>query len=325
MMPPTRETLLDLYRAMAHIRACDEVIRNALISGRIMFFYFPITGHEAIAAAMSQALRKDDHLVVTYRGVHHQLAKGVPFAGILGEMTGKSTAMSDGKCGTMHVCMPEIGMMLSSGIVGGTLPPAAGMALASKIRKDGRVTMCFFGDGAINTGSFHEAMNFAAVYELPVVFVCENNRYAETTPTHHTYKGTITGRADAYAIPAETVDGYDPIAVHRAMSAAVARARDGGGPSLIEATCFRYYGHYFGDPMITVPKDELAAEMAKDPFKSFTGQLVESGTFSAEELQRIKADADAEAQAVLAANLAAPPVSRDGMLERTYANPISVN
>lgn len=321
---PSRADLLALYKTIAHIRACDEVIRTGISRGRLTYFYFPVTGHEAVAAGVSQALKKDDYLVVTYRGMHHQLAKGVSFESILGEMTGKSTAVSGGKSGAMHICVPEVGLMMTTGIVGGGLAPAVGLALANKVRRDKRVTVCCFGDGAINTGSFHEALNLAAVWQLPVVFVCENNRFAENTPTHLTYRGTITGRAQAYTIRAETVDGYDPVAVYGAVRAAVARALNGEGPSLIEATCFRFFGHYFGDQMLAVPPEQLKAEREKDPFLTYKSALVQLGYFTEQELNDIKAKADAEAKAVLERNVAAPGADPKSVFEGAYSNPIHV-
>jgi pyruvate dehydrogenase E1 component alpha subunit len=319
----SREQLHRIYRTMASIQACDEAIRDNVAKGRLIFFYFPVAGHEAIAATLSAVLQKDDYLAVTYRGFHHQLAKGVPFAAILGEMTGKATALHGGRSGAMHVCDPSIGMMMTSGIVGGTVPPAVGLACASQIRKDGRVTVCVLGDGAINQGAFHEAANLASVWKLPIVFLCENNQFAETTPTHHTYRGSITGRAAAYEIPAETVNGYDPSALFGPLSRAVARARSGDGPTLIDATCFRYWGHYFGDPMVTVPKDLLESERKKDPMESFTRHLISQHGFADEELSRIRSHAAEEARAVIEANISAPPVNPDGMLHEAYANPIA--
>jgi pyruvate dehydrogenase E1 component alpha subunit len=321
-MSPNREQLLAMYRTLVRIRASDEAIRGGIAAGKLIFFYFPVMGHEAIAAALSQALRAEDYLAVTYRGFHHQLARGIPFASILGEMTGKAGAIHGGRGGPMHICAPENGLMMTSGIVGATVPPAVGMAWASQVKKDRRVTVAVLGDGAMNQGSVHEGMNLASTWKLPVLFLCENNKFAETTPTYETFRGRFTDRAKALGIPAQTVDGYDPVALFEAFSAAAERARAGEGPSFIDAECYRYFGHYFGDPMITVPKEELAAEMKKDPVPAFTARLVEGHGFQADELTSIKAQAEEEARAVVAANVAAAPVSAQGLFEGAYANPI---
>lgn len=320
---PSRDQLLAMYRTLVRIRACDEAIRSGIAGGKLIFFYFPVAGHEAIPAALSQALRPDDYLAVTYRGFHHQIARGVPFAGILGEMTGKATAIHAGRGGPMHICDPSKGLMMTTGIVGATVPPAVGMAWASQVRADGRVTVAVLGDGAMNQGSVHEGMNLASTWKLPIVFICENNKFAETTPTHETFRGRLVDRATALGMSAQTVDGFDPIAMFGALTAAVARARDGGGPTLIDAECYRFYGHYFGDPMITVPKDELAAAVKKDPVETYAATLASQHGFDAAQLAGIRAEAVEDAKAVVAASIAAPPVSSDGLFEGAYANPIA--
>lgn len=320
---PTRDQLLGMYRMLVRIRASDEAIRAGIAGGKLIFFYFPVAGHEAIPAALSQVIRPDDYLAVTYRGFHHQFARGVSFPGILGEMTGKATAIHGGRGGPMHICDPAKGLMMTTGIVGATVPPAVGMAWASQVRKDGRVTICVLGDGAMNQGAVHEGMNLASTWKLPVVFICENNRFAETTPTHETFRGTLTGRATALGFAAQTVDGYDPIALFGALSIAVDRARAGDGPTLIDAECFRYFGHYFGDPMITVPKEQLAAEMKKDPVETYAACLSASHGFDAAQLAAIRKDAGDEARSVVSANIAAPPVSSKGLFEGVYASPMA--
>ncbi|HKY92130.1 MAG TPA: thiamine pyrophosphate-dependent dehydrogenase E1 component subunit alpha [Nevskiaceae bacterium] len=321
--PPTRDQLLGMYRMLVRIRAADEAIRGGIATGKLIFFYFPVAGQEAIPAALSQVLKPDDHLAVTYRGFHHQFARGVSFAGILGEMTGKATAIHGGRGGPMHICDPSKGLMMTTGIVGATVPPAVGMAWASQVQKDGKVTVAVLGDGAMNQGAVHEGMNIASTWKLPIVFICENNKFAETTPTHETFRGKLADRAVALGMAAQTVDGFDPIALFEALSAAVAKARGGGGPTLIDAECYRYYGHYFGDPMITVPKEQMAAERQKDAVVTYPARLIASHGFEAAQLDAIRQEAEAEAKAVLAANIAAPPVSADGLFEGVYANPVA--
>lgn len=312
--------LREMYRTMARIRACDELIRKGISKGRLTCFYFPVTGHEAIATGIHHALEKDDNLVITYRGLHHQVARGVPFDQLLGEYTGKSTGFAGGRGGQMHICDPEVGLMLTTGIVGGGLPPAVGLAWAAKIRGDGKVTVCCFGDGAINSGSFHESMNMAAVFDLPVIFMCENNFFAETIETKDTFRGTITGRAASYGMPAETVDGYDPEAVRACVLKAAEQARTGNGPYFIEATCFRFHGHFLGDPMPAVPPERLEAERKRDPFTAFTRRLIAGGEFTEEELSSIKSAADEAAGKVEKATLAADYPAPESLMAPIYAS-----
>ena len=320
----TREQLMSMYTTMSRIRACDEAIRKQIGRGKLVCFHFSYAGQEAIPTAMVEAIKPDDYFVVTYRGMHHQLAKGVSFSEIMGEMAGTSTGMADGKSGAMHIFDPSVGLMLTTGVVGAGLPPAVGLALASKIRGDGKVTICFHGDGATNTGSYHEAMNMAAVWDLPVVFVCENNRYAETVPTSETLRCTMVERASAYGMHSETVDGYDPVALYEVFKRAVEKARAGEGPSSIDATCYRYFGHYFGDPMDAVPAEELAEEKAKDPFEGFTAALIDTGEFNEGELAEIKSKADEMAQATVQEGIDAPVAPVERMYEGVYANPVEV-
>jgi pyruvate dehydrogenase E1 component alpha subunit len=310
---------------MVKIRTCDELMRSALMGGKLRLFYFPVGGQEAVAAALGEAVERSDYLVSTYRGLHDEIAKGAPLAGVLAEMMGRGAGVAGGKGGPMHICDPDSGVMLTSGIVGAGPPMANGLAMASQLRGDGRVTICSFGDGAINTGSFHEALNLAAVWELPVVFLCQNNRYAETTRTEETYRlESVAARGGGYGMPAVTVDGFDPVAMHSALADAVDRARSGGGPSFVEAVCYRYFGHFFGDPMPNVPQDELAAEMAKDPIPRFAAWLAESGSCPPEEVESIAKAAEAEAAAAFDEAFGAAAPLPDAALADAYASPISV-
>ena len=210
---------------------------------------------------MGVALRADDQLVTTYRGLHDLIGKGVPLEEIYGEMMGRTVGASRGKGGTMHIAKPENGVMLSTGIVGAGPPVAVGLAMSAKRKGLDRVTVVSFGDGATNTGLFHEAANMAALFvDLPIVFVCQNNLYAEMTPTSDTMKlEHVADRAAGYGMPGVRVDGNDPLAVKSVLDEALRRARTGGGPTFIECVTFRFRGHYFGDRMAYIPKDQLAA------------------------------------------------------------------
>ena len=238
------------------------------------------------------SLRADDQLVTTYRGLHDLIGKGVPLEEIYGEMMGRTVGASRGKGGTMHIAKPEKGVMLSTGIVGAGPPVAVGLAMAAKRKGLDRVTVVSFGDGATNTGSFHEAANMAALWDLPMVFVCQNNLYAEMTPTSDTMKlEQVADRAAGYGMPGVRVDGNDPLAVKSALDEALQRARAGSGPTFIECVTFRFRGHYFGDRMPYIPKDQLAAAMAADPVPRFRNHLAEPASASEDELDSIENDA----------------------------------
>ncbi len=266
MAATSPDALERMYSVMTLIKACDERLRKGISSGEFMTVFWPPRGQEAIAAGIALALRPDDRLVTTYRGLHDLIAKGVPLREMLGEMLGRQAGACRGKGGTMHVTSPETGVMLSTGIVGAGIPVAVGLALAARRQHSDRVVAVSFGDGASNTGSFHEAVNLAATWQLPVVLVCQNNRYAEMTPASHTMRvARIADRAAAYAIPGDQVDGNDPVAVTDALTAAVARARSGGGPTLLECMTFRFHGHFFGDPMTYIPPAELEAGDRRRP------------------------------------------------------------
>jgi TPP-dependent pyruvate/acetoin dehydrogenase alpha subunit len=312
-----------LYQLMVLMKSADDRLSKGIGTGEFMCVYWPSRGQEAIAAAMGVSLRPDDQLVTTYRGLHDLIGKGVPLEEIYGEMMGRTVGAGRGKGGTMHIAKPDKGVMLSTGIVGAGPPVAVGLAMAGKRKGLERVTVVSFGDGATNTGSFHEAANMAALWDLPVVFVCQNNLYAEMTPTSDTMKiEHVADRAAGYGMPGVHVDGNDPLAVKSALDDALARARNGGGPTFIECVTFRFRGHYFGDRMPYIPKDQLAEAMAADPVPRFRGQLADTGICSAEELDRIDAEALAAVEAALRTVLSADSPSIEELDKDVYATPI---
>jgi pyruvate dehydrogenase E1 component alpha subunit len=267
-----------MYRLMALIRACDERIRRGLSGGEFATTYWPATGQEAIAAAMGVVLRPDDQLVSTYRGLHDQLAKGAPLGPVVAEILTRASGINSGKGGSMHISHPPSGLVLSTGIVGSGLPIAVGVGLALQRQGSDRVVVASFGDGATGTGSFHEAVNLAALWRLPVVFLCQDNRYAEMTPAAHSQPvAHVADRAPAYGIPGQVVDGNDPDAVFRALADATERARQGAGPTLLECTTFRLWGHYFGDPMRYIPPEELEAARNDEPVARYRAVLAADG------------------------------------------------
>lgn len=306
---PTTDTGLArrLYSTMTLAQAVDARLRKGIGRGEFFAVIWPARGQEAVAAGVGAALRRDDRLVTTYRGIHDLVGKGVPLTEVIGEILGKILGASRGKGGTMHITAPAQGVALTTGIVGAGVPVAVGLALAAKQQGSDRVTVVSFGDGATNTGSFHEGMNLASTWQLPVIFVCQNNLWAEMTPIRDTMNiAQVVDRRLAYAMPGERVDGNDPEAVHQAVTAAVERGRAGGGPTFIEAVTFRFEGHYFGDPQKYLPVDELAAAKQADPIPRYRRRLLSSGALSDAELTAIEEDATAQVDAALAEVLAAP-------------------
>jgi TPP-dependent pyruvate/acetoin dehydrogenase alpha subunit len=291
---PERDTLIRLYEIMASTKQCDERLRSMLSSGQMAVVYYSPRGQEVISAALGTVLRPDDYLVTNYRGLHDQLAKGVAMRGLWAEYLGKATGTCKGKGGPMHITDRKAGVMVTTGVVGSGLPIANGLALSSQLHGDGRVTLATFGDGASNIGAFHEALNLASLWSLPVVFLCQNNGYGEHTPfAKAARQENVSVRGASYAMPATTVDGNDPLAVHAALTAAVERARRGAGPTLVEATTYRFWGHFFGDNMMYMPAAEREAARAADPVPRFRAWLISEGHAAEEELADIEAAVEA--------------------------------
>ena len=289
-----RSTHLRMYETMTLAKQTSEKVLNLLMTGQMAIMWFSPRGQEVIGAALGVNLEPDDYLVTTYRGVHEMLGKGVALNEMWAEWLGKATGSNKGKSGVVHYTDPDHGIMSNSGIIGGGLPVSTGLALSSSMRDDGRVTVCTFGDGQVNCGAFHESVNLAAVWKLPLVFLCQNNRYAETTAWRKfTPLEKISDRAAAYSIPGVTVDGNDPVAIYEAIKEAVDRARNGGGPSLVEAMTYRFFGHYIGDMMTYMPSDELAAAMAADPVPAYRTWLIENDQATDAELTEIDQQAAA--------------------------------
>ncbi|WP_113964906.1 thiamine pyrophosphate-dependent dehydrogenase E1 component subunit alpha [Mycobacterium shimoidei] len=309
---------------MVLMKAADDRLSKGISTGELMCVYWPSRGQEAIAAAMGVCLRADDQLVTTYRGLHDLIGKGVPLEEIYGEMLGRTLGASRGKGGTMHIANPDKGVMLCTGIVGAGPPVAVGLAMAAKRKGLDRVTVVSFGDGATNTGSFHEAANMAALWNLPVIFLCQNNLYAEMTPTRDTMKlEQVADRAAGYGMPGVRVDGNDPLAVASALDDALQRARGGQGPTLLECVTFRFRGHYFGDRMPYIPNDQLSAAMAADPVPRFRNHLVAAGICGEDEIDRIETEASATVETALSAVLSADSPSAEELDRDVYASPLT--
>ena len=271
-----RDTQLRMYRTMQECRLFEVRAQELFFEGLVRGTTHLGIGQEAVAAGVAAAMRDDDYTFCTYRGHNHTLARGVPMAPIFAELFGRGTGLLGGKGGSMHLTSVEHHAMGSYAIVGAHLPIALGAAWSAQYRKSGQVAVCFFGDGTTNIGSFHEALNMAAVWKAPVVFVCENNQYMEYTAI-----GDVTAvarpaadRASAYGLEAIVVDGNDVEAVHRVAAPAVDRARAGDGPSLIEAITYRHGGHSRADPGKYRPDDEVAAWKARDPIPAYRARLL---------------------------------------------------
>ena len=290
-----RDKLLDIYTRTMRVARTDEKFRSLLMTGKLASIYYAVRGQELVSAAMMAALEPDDYLVTTYRGQHDQVAKGVPLKPLFAEIFGKATGTCRGKGGSMHITHPASGVMVTTGVVGSGLPIANGLALASQNRGDKRVTVACFGDGASNIGAFHEALNMAQLWKLPVVFFCQNNQYAEHTAfADHTEVDRVASRAAAYGMRGVRVDdGNDVEALYGAAKEAVDRARAGEGPTLLEAMCYRMMGHFFGADFSYMPVEHLAEMKAADPLPRLRQTMLDH-QFTEAQLDEIVAQIDRE-------------------------------
>jgi TPP-dependent pyruvate/acetoin dehydrogenase alpha subunit len=297
---PSRDILVDIYRRATLIKQNDERFRSTIKSGKLAMVYYSPRGQEIIPSAVSVNLTNRDYIVTIYRGIHDMLAKGVPVKLLWAELGGRVTGTCKGKGGPMHVTHPASGVMVTTGIVGASLPIANGLALAAQLRGEDRVAIAYFGDGASNIGAFHEALNMASVWKLPVVFVCQNNQYGEHTKlAKSTAVRNVALRAVAYQMPGITVDGNDPLAMYRVSKEAIDRARSGGGPTLIEANTFRFFGHVLGDNDAYMDGGQKAAAMARDPVPLYRAWLIAAGHATDGELSQMEAGIEEEIDAAL--------------------------
>jgi pyruvate dehydrogenase E1 component alpha subunit len=304
---PDGPTQIEIVRRMALLKANDERSRKVISAGRIQMPYYSYRGQEVIPAATFVNLRDEDYLCTIYRGIHDMLAKGMPLNALWAEIAGRVDGTCKGKGGPMHLTCPAKGIMVTTGIVGSSMPIANGIAWGIKLSKQDRVAVATFGDGASNIGAFHEALNLASVWKLPVIFLCQNNRYAEHTAyAKGTSAARIADRAAAYGMPGIHVDGNDPIAMYGAAAEAVARARAGEGPTLIEAMTYRFNGHVFGDADGYIPEEEKEAAIAADPYPRFRARLIADGIASEAELASIEAGWEAALDEAVEFALASP-------------------
>ncbi len=303
----SRADLEAYYAQMLGIRGTEKAAFDLFMSGLVKGTTHLAAGHEAVAVGASAALNPDDYVWATYRGHHHAMARGLSAEACLAELMSKATGSSQGKGGSMLLTSAENNMMGSYAIIGSHLPMAVGSAWSSVLRKSGQVSVAFFGDGATNIGAFHEAINLAAVWKLPVIFICENNLYMEYTPISAVtaVEHPAADRASAYSLPRIVIDGNDVITVRDEVAKAVVKARGGEGPSIIECLTYRHYGHSRTDPAKYRPEGELEEWLMRDPVTVLRARLVASG-IPEEEIGVIERTAQVEVLAAIEAAKNAP-------------------
>ena len=292
---PHSETLVAMHRTMVRIRLFEERVQELFLGRKLPGFVHVYVGEEAVAAGVCAALRPDDYITSTHRGHGHAIAKGVGLDPLMAELYGKATGVCRGRGGSMHVADFSLGMLGANGIVAAGCGIAAGAALSAAYRRSGQVAVSFFGDGGVNKGSFHEALNFAAVKRLPGVYVCENNRYAQYTAIGRTTAvDDLARRAHGYGMPGITADGNDVLAVHSAAVEAVERARNGEGPTLVHLETYRFGGHFVGDAEEYRTKEEVAGRRDLDPIPRLEALLVAEGVLTEEACARVHDEVAAE-------------------------------
>lgn len=316
------DQLLHAYRVMRTIRAFEERLHVEFATGEIPGFVHLYAGEEASAAGVMAHLRDDDCIASTHRGHGHCIAKGVDVHGMMAEIYGKKTGVCQGKGGSMHIADLEKGMLGANGIVGAGAPLAAGAALAAKLKGSDAVAVAFFGDGGSNEGAVFEAMNLASVWNLPCLFVAENNGYAEATAANWSVAcDHIADRAAGFGMPRVTVDGFDFFAVHEAAGAAIERARAGEGPSLIEVKLTRYYGHFEGDAQTYRDPDEVKHyRETRDCLKQFRERTCHAGLLSASDLDAIDAEVEARIEDAVQRAKNDPKPEPDDLLRDVYVS-----
>ena len=302
-MEPTNEQFVEMYRRMARIRYFEENVVEMVASGEIPGAAHTSIGQEGEIVGACTALRSDDYMVGNHRSHGHPIGKGAQLKGLMAELLGKRTGVNRGKSGSMHLADFSIGSVGETSILGSGIPVAAGAALGAKMQGSDRVCLCFFGDGASNEGAVHEGLNLAAVWKLPVIYLCENNGYAVTVPAEKTVSvRDIAERAKAYDIPGVTVDGQDAIAVYEVVSEAVKRARAGEGPSLIEAKTYRYRHHAEGplfDSLQYRAEEELMRWKGRDPLDILRTRLIDNGILTQNDAEQIEQHAREEVQSAI--------------------------
>jgi TPP-dependent pyruvate/acetoin dehydrogenase alpha subunit len=305
---------------MVRIRAFEERVSREFAAGNIPGFVHLYIGEEATATGCCASLRPDDYITSTHRGHGHLIAKGGKVDRMMAELFGRKTGYCKGKGGSMHIADADLGILGANGIVGGGITIAGGAAISAQMRGTGQVVICFLGDGASNRGTFHEGVNLAACWNLPVVYVIENNLYAEKTRISDTSRlADLSGRASSYGIPDVTVDGNDVMAVYEAVNEAVARARKGKGPTLVECKTYRWHGHYEGDAQTYKPKEEIEEWQKKDPIPAFRKRLIEMAVLSEPDADGISREVNDEIERAVKFAQESPFPAPEETLEDVFA------
>ena len=316
-----RERAGKIYLTMRRIRAFEFKAVNLFENNKLRGSVHLYIGQEAIAATICSRLTDEDYIASTHRGHGHCIAKGASLDKCMAELMGKDTGYCRGRSGSMHIADFTKGNLGANAIVAGGIPIATGAALSLKMQHRPHVAVSFFGDGASNEGVFHEALNMASIWKLPIIFVCENNHYGiSMSQDRHQAIKDIADRGAAYNVPGVAVDGNDPIAVYEAAEEAVARARAGKGPTLIECKTYRQHGHFEGDPATYKPKEEQAAWMAKDPMPRFEKYLEENGVMTADEIKAVKDAVDKQIEEAIAFADAQPFAPEESAVVDVYSD-----
>jgi TPP-dependent pyruvate/acetoin dehydrogenase alpha subunit len=316
------QQLLDMYRQMMTIRHFDRRAVEEFHAGHIPGVVHAYIGEEAVAVGVCAALRRDDKIVSTHRGHGHTIAKGADINLMMAELLGRSNGYCHGKGGSMHIADFSVGMLGANGIVGAGMPIATGAALAAQLEGSDRVAVAFFGDGASNEGAFHGSLNLASIWKLPVIYVCENNRWAVSVPASYALSvEDVSARAAGYNMPGVAVDGTDVLAVHEATEQAVRRARAGGGPTLIECKTYRWRIHaeQRGNPRDPRPQEEIDLGPRRDPIAVFEASLIEQGVATTAALQLIENEAQEAVEAAIDFAKSSPLPKPEDALQDVFA------
>ena len=315
-----KKKLVQMYRGMLRIRYFENRVKDLFAAGEMPGFVHLYLGEEAVAVGACTALKDDDYITSTHRGHGHILAKGGEMKYMMAELYGKASGYNKGKGGSMHIAWPKLGILGANGIVSGGIPIATGAAFSSKYRISGQVAVCFFGDGAASEGTFHEAVNIASAFDLPVVYVCENNLYGVGTRQRDVRNiEDIADRGAAYGIPGQVVDGNNVIAVYEAVYEAVKRARNGAGPSLLECKTYRWRTHFEGEPDTYRPPEEVKAWLKREPIAPYRKELIEQGVIDETKAEQIEKEVKKELEEAVEFARTSPLPNPETALEGLWA------
>jgi len=321
-MSVSKDLVLTLYRTMVEIREFELKAYELFRSGKMPGFIHLYVGEEAVAAGVCAHLQRDDTVTSTHRGHGHALAKGITAEAAMAELMGKVDGCCGGRGGSMHLYEPAVGFLGTNGVVAPGIPIAAGSALSAKLRGTDQIAVSFFGDGAVNNGAFHEGVNLAATWNLPVVFVCENNLYATETPFNRATKNTsVASRAAAYNIPGVEVDGNDVLQVYEKAGEAITRARQGHGPTLMECKTYRWFGHHVGDAGTSYrSKEEIETWKQRDAIKKLREQALAEGWAEKRDFEAIDSETARIMEAAAALSLKSPEPAAETALDHVYSS-----